>query len=277
MNTSQMNSLIDSSIMSNESSQQSMLTENPLVKFWQTNNYKNSITSPIHLQSPTNFQTGTFQTQPTNVEPISNNNSMNVNAPSYVPYNYNNNYQHYDKYYNNQSCELYDRSSLQNFAINTNKKDKVQEELERTKVDLVIKNQLIKNLSDQLNSLNKLKNVKHTTGNSFKVPQNYYELFKDLTRTLKDKTVELEETKERLESIVVALSMNNHRSLLVNGEFDEQELAHKIINKLSLLQNENENLLKMISSSNKLSLIIELGLLKNENCQLKEKLKNFEK
>ncbi|KSA01808.1 uncharacterized protein AC631_02416 [Debaryomyces fabryi] len=263
--------------MSNESSQQSMLTENPLVKFWQTNNYKNSITSPIHLQAPTNFQTGTFQTQANNVEAIGNNNSMNVNAPSYVPYNYSNNHQHYDKYYNNQSCELYDRSSLQNFAINASKKDKLQEELERTKVDLVIKNQLIKNLSDQLNSLNKLKNVKHGPSNTFKVPQNYYELFKDLTKSLKEKTVELEETKERLESIVVALSMNNQRSLLVNGEFDEQELAHKIINKLSLLQSENENLLKMISSSNKLSLIIELGLLKNENCQLKEKLKNFEK
>lgn len=277
MNTSQINSLINSSVMSNDSSQQSMLTENPLVKFWQSNNYKNSISSPIQLQSPNTFKPGAFQSQSPKVEPVTNGTSMNISAPSYVPYNYGSNYVHYDKYYNNQTCELYDRSSLQNFAINANKKDKIHEELERTKVDLVIKNQLIKNLSDQLNLLNRPKGVHHAQADGFKVPQNYYELFKDLTKSLKDKTSELEETKERLESIVVALSMNNHHSLLVNGEFDEQELAHKIINKLALLQSENENLLKMISSSNKLSLIIELGLLKSENGQLKEKLKNLEK
>lgn len=275
-----MNSLIDSSMMSNDSSQQSAMTENPLVKFWQSNNYKNSITSPIQLQSPNSLQTTTFQNQSPKIEPINNagiagTGGMNINAPSYVPYNYNQNYQTYDKYYNNQS-ELYDRSSLQNFAINATKKDETQEELEKVKVDLVVKNQLIKNLSDQLNSMNKLKNVKHTN-NDFRVPQNYYDLFKDLTKSLKKKSSELEETKERLESIVVALSMNNQQTLSLNGEFDEQELAHKIINKLSLLQAENENLLKMISSSNKLSLIVELGLLKNENCQLKDKLKNLEK
>lgn len=183
------------------------------------------------------------------------------------------------------NSELYERSNLTNFAIpNCGEKkdsDVLQEEVKRYKVELVVKNQIIKNLSDQLNTLNKLKDNRLsemgwnvTPNKGLKVPSNHYQLFKDLTKTLQERTQELDETKERLEALLVSLAMNeaSNTKFTNNGNFDEQELTHKIVSKLSLLQNENENLLKMISFGNKLSLLIELGLLKNENKILKDKI-----
>ncbi|CCE79547.1 Piso0_001619 [Millerozyma farinosa CBS 7064] len=280
MNVSQHSSSIDSSLMSNDSLQQPAIVDNPSTRFWQSNNYKGSFTSPFSLSSGGSggfMSYGGTQNTASSVDSNANNSSMNINAPAYVPYNYNQGHQATEKAHEKSNFELYDKSSLQNFALSQDNKDEMTEELESVKVDLILKDQIIKSLTDQLNALKNNKNQKSTPANSFKVPLNYYELFKDLTTSLKEKTSELEETKERLEAIVVALSMNNQQTITANGQFDEQELAHKMITKLTLLQTENENLLKMISSSNRSSLVIELGLLKNENAQLKEKLKSVDK
>lgn len=146
--------------------------------------------------------------------------------------------------------------------------------IDQLKLELSVKENLIGRLTEQLNALKNLKsnNLSNDTNNSLKVPNNYYQLFKDLTSALNDRKLELEDTKQRLESLIVSCSMtnNNSKSLIsVNGQFDEQELTHKIVNKLAILLSENESLLKMISYSNKLSLLVEVGLLRNENKCLK--------
>ncbi|CUM63232.1 uncharacterized protein PRCAT00000803001 [Priceomyces carsonii] len=193
----------------------------------------------------------------------------------------------------NINSQLEERSSLGNYRLSNNNSapngrtdnDESSDDARKLKVEIMVKNQIIKSLTDQLNTANfvKSKNLeslgrKSSSSGTMKIPNNFYQLFKDLTRTLMEKTQELDETKQRLEAILVSITINNssNNHFTANGNYDEQEIAHKIVNKLSLLQNENENLLKMISFSNKSSLMIELGLLKNENKLLKEKLGKLE-
>ena len=71
---------------------------------------------------------------------------------------------------------------------------------------------------------------------------------------MQEKSTELQETNQRLEAVLVANSEN----------YDVEELSHKLVHRLTQLQQENENLLKIISFGNKTNLLIEIGLLKHE-------------
>lgn len=150
---------------------------------------------------------------------------------------------------------------------------------EATKMELLFKEQVNKSLSGNLSELrinyDKLKaSTAAAAGDSLTMPSNFHQLFKDLTRTLNERTSELEDTKSRLEAILVGLAMNKDKTITDHGSFDAQELAHRITNKMAVLRAENEALLKMVSYSNKQSLVVELGLLRAENKSLKENLKN---
>lgn len=133
----------------------------------------------------------------------------------------------------------------------------------------------------------KLKNFKlnktQASGSNYKdspsvqMPQKYHQLFKDLTQTLNERTSDLEDTKSRLEAIMVALVMNKGSDIIENGTFDAQEMAHRLVSKLEVLLAENESLQRMVSYSNKQSLLIELNLLREENESLKKTIKEFDK
>ncbi|KAK6203603.1 uncharacterized protein RJT21DRAFT_28578 [Scheffersomyces amazonensis] len=192
----------------------------------------------------------------------------------------------------------------QNQQYGSRSYESLKEDYKQLKVDLILKNQIIKNLTDQLNLISKLKtkalheimnnntntstnNNNSNTGNNnsnnnvLKVSKNHYQLFQDLSRTLQEKTIELEETKTRLEAVLVGLSISNQEgsgnsNIINQGKYDPQEISHKIVNKLQVLSNENDTLMKLISFGNKSSLLIELGLLKRENNLLKEKLQKYE-
>lgn len=156
--------------------------------------------------------------------------------------------------------------------------DAPDDAVEILKLDLAFKDQVNKSLSEKLKLLKvDLPPTKdESPGNSLiSMPKNYYQLFKDLTHTLNERTAELDETKSRLEAIVVGLVMTKESSISTNGTFDAHELAHRITNKLSVLQSENEALLRMVSYSNKQSLLIELGLLRSENKAMRSKLKEL--
>lgn len=149
------------------------------------------------------------------------------------------------------------------------------ETIESLRMEIMFKNQANTLLTEKIKSLKidqKTTDSDNRHDNLVKMPNNYYQLFKDLTRTLNERTQELEDTKSRLEAIVVALVMGKNSTVTSSGSFDGQELAHRITNKMEVLQAENEALLKMISHSNKQSLLIEIGLLKNENNLLRQKL-----
>ncbi|KAG7660894.1 MUM2 [[Candida] subhashii] len=238
---------------------------------------------------------------------------MNINAPSYVPNNYTTNYgsntgnvnsiinnptspnnnsnDKYKYYYNTANANV--NSIVMNNKKMVDSDDNLQEEYHKLKIELILKNQIIKNLTDQINLMNKQKtsieesfnNNNNNLNGIFKIPKNHYQLFQDLSKTLQEKSIDLEETKDRLEAVLVALTCdgnnNNNNNNNTGGggvsssssgyTFDVEELSHKLINKLCLLSEENENLLKMISYGNKTSLLIEIGLLRHELETLKKK------
>lgn len=144
---------------------------------------------------------------------------------------------------------------------------------EKFKLQLSLKNQIINNLKKKLES--KSDNLNDTP----RANDQFYKLYKELASKLEEKQKESEETNKILEALLVSLTMNSSSSsdfILANGRYDEQELTHKIVNKINYLQSENANLIKIMSLTNKLSLAVEIGLLKNEVSILKEKLAKYE-
>lgn len=162
---------------------------------------------------------------------------MNINAPSYIP----------------------------SYAKD---EDDLQEKYQRLKVELIMKDQIIKNLTDQMNVVSKARSDERnelSNANTMRVPQNHYELFEDLSHTLQEKTDELEDTKARLEAWILGSNVAN--TTTPHERLDPQELAHKMIHKLKMLQEENEALMKMMSLSNKVSLMVEAGMLRQKKNQ----------
>lgn len=152
------------------------------------------------------------------------------------------------------------------------------EKVEKLKLELMFKNQVNRSFSDKFKLLkveDDNESAKSPGNHQMTMPSHYFQLFRDLTNTLNERTQELEDTKSRLEAIIVGLVMTKDSSVSTYGTFDAQELAHRITNKLSLLQAENEALLSMVSFSNKQSLLIEMGLVKSENKQMRDKLKEL--
>lgn len=153
------------------------------------------------------------------------------------------------------------------------------DKVEMLKLELLFKNQVNKSLSEKLKLL-KTEDASDSSASpgdgNVRMPNNYYQLFRDLTRTLIERTQELDDTKARLEAILVGLVMTKDSTVATYGTFDAQDLAHKITNKMCVLQKENEALLNMVSYSNKQSLLVEMGLLKGENDALRQRVKELE-
>lgn len=141
-------------------------------------------------------------------------------------------------------------------------KDKSKDQdIEKYKLQLNFKSQMINNLKKKLDARNESTEVKTT--------DRFYKVFKDLATKLDSKEQKLAETTAILESLLVSSQINQV------GNIDEYELGNKIVNKLKYLTEENETLLTMISHSSKLSLLIEVGLLKNEIKVLKTELSKY--
>lgn len=149
------------------------------------------------------------------------------------------------------------------------------EAVKMLRLELSFKQQANEMLTQKLNILQEEQQQdsgQEQSENGMKLPKNYLQLFRDLMRTLNERTKELEETKLHIEAILVGLVMTKDTTITTHGTFDAQDLAHKITHKILLLQSENEALLNMVSHSNKQSLLVELGLLRTENKKLREKL-----
>ncbi|KAI5956163.1 MUM2 [Candida jiufengensis] len=175
-----------------------------------------------------------------------------LNAPSYIP---------------NQYSNKYPQTPTSNSRFG-NEIDSQKEEITKLRNELILKNQIIKNLTEQINIMIKNKNNKsyyemkdESLISSYKIPTNHFQLFQDLSKTLQEKCEEVDELNQRIEIILVS----NH---LVNNpnpfSVDIEELSHKLLNKMNQLQKENDELLKMVSLSSKQSLIVENELLKKE-------------
>lgn len=197
---------------------------------------------------------------------------MSYNSQSYTP--------NFEKENKEPPAITSKHSSIDSKAIKpvkTVSSDKVQ----ALEAELAFQTEINKSVAEKLKNF-KLNNTQ-PSGSSYKdstavhMPQKYHQLFRDLTQTLNERTTELEETKSRLEAIMVALVMNKGSDIIENGIYDAQEMAHRLTSKLEVLLTENESLQKMVSYSNKQSLLIELNLLREENDSLKKSLDDVKK
>lgn len=134
-----------------------------------------------------------------------------------------------------------------------------QQELEKLRLQLNLKTQMVNNLTKKLNTNSSI------TSNQLNIPVSFYKMFQETAHELNVKTKEVETISTHLEAIIIA-NTDNH-----------EELVNKMIKKLNYLVKENEELMELLSSSNKLSLMIELGMCKSEIHSLKEKLGKYEK
>ncbi|WEJ94461.1 muddled meiosis- protein [Yamadazyma tenuis] len=147
-------------------------------------------------------------------------------------------------------------------------------EIEKLKMQLNLKTQMVSNLQKKLTS-KESKEMSEMGGKSGSkdIPitnTSFYELFKDVSTQLAAKTKECNNLKTYLESVLISLSMNGKDS-------SHEDLIHKVVNKINCLSTENEKLMQMICFSNKSNLLIEVGILRNEVQVLKEKLRKFDK
>ncbi|ONH73648.1 Protein MUM2 [Pichia kudriavzevii] len=148
----------------------------------------------------------------------------------------------------------------------------------RTKLQL--KDIIISKLESELEKMKEFHDtVLKTKGNTqgdFEVPKNYEELYHKLVDKIQSTEAELNDTKLRLESLVTAISMNPNPTNYKNGRYDEQEVSHKIISKLKLLSEENEELSRMLSYGKSKEKDIEIALLRKQNNDLLEKVSKLE-
>lgn len=187
--------------------------------------------------------------------------SMNVNAQSYTPM-------------------MAGSGSEEGLSLPTDnlpmsatfKKEGKDDEAAMLRAELALKELLVKSLGERLRRAKEGKDGDKRADGALLMPLLYRQLFQDMTRTLNERSRECEETKARLEALVVALVMNKDAGVAAHGSCDPQETAHRITTKMAVLQAENETLLRMASFSNKQSLLIENGLLRSENQALKAKL-----
>ena len=200
-----------------------------------------------------------------------------------------------------------DKSSSTKNSLST---EQMKEELNKLKGEVLIKNQIIKNLTDQVRVMNKNRAKKMyvevrddseqntvsplggdasasasvgggaggdggtrlESATTYHIPVNHYQLFQDLSKTLEEKMTELDETNERLEILLISQDLVQKQGFA--SGINVEQLSQNLLYKLQNLQQENEELVEMVSFGNTTSLKIENGLLKREIRQLREKLGN---
>lgn len=111
---------------------------------------------------------------------------------------------------------------------------------------------------------------------SFEIPKTHEELYIRLNEKLRSTQEELEETNLRLESVLTAIALNPTQSIISSGRYDEEEVAHRIVTKLQLLTEENDEMAKMLSYGKSKEKDIEIGLLRKQNIELKDKIAKLE-
>ncbi|ODV83451.1 hypothetical protein CANARDRAFT_184368, partial [[Candida] arabinofermentans NRRL YB-2248] len=147
------------------------------------------------------------------------------------------------------------------------------------KVQCLLKDSIILKLEKEIKRIQlilKSASSKNSDPGSFEIPKNHEELYLRLTEKLESTQSDLEDTKLRLEAVLTAVTLNPLHSATKDGTYDEEEIAHKIISKMQMLTEENEEMSKMLSYGKSKEKDIEIGLLRRENQELKRKIMKLE-
>ncbi|KAH3667095.1 hypothetical protein WICMUC_005442 [Wickerhamomyces mucosus] len=222
-----------------------------------TLNY-NKINNNFHNYNPSSSSSSSFFN--TNTNNNSNNNTTNISS------NWNNS----NNLINNNNLQLHELEKLKNLL-------KIKE-LETNQLESeIIK---LKSLNSKSSSSSIINSDESTI-----IPSNYLIIFNKLGDKIHELNKELLDTKTRLNSIITSILSNpnyiNSSSSIKNGRFDEFEIFEKILIKLQNLQDENKELLKIVSFGKLKQLQIDLNFknklieeLNRENEILKSKIIN---
>ncbi|KAL6946382.1 hypothetical protein ACO0RG_000531 [Hanseniaspora osmophila] len=113
------------------------------------------------------------------------------------------------------------------------------------------------------------------------LPKNVETIVNRLASKLLHKDKELQETNDRLETLITAVVSNPSPSMMnpslsnvstKYGRYDVETLAHKMVVRLEMLTRENQEMAKMLSYGRSKEYQIELNLLRKENKGLKERV-----
>lgn len=153
-------------------------------------------------------------------------------------------------------------------------------EIETFKGKLQLKDVIINKLESELEKMKQFQNTilkaQNDSNGNYEIPKNYEELYLKLVEKIQATESELDDTKTRLEALVTAIAMNPNPSTFKNGRYDEEEISHKIISKLKMLTEENEELSRMVSYGKSKEKDIEIALLRKQNNDLLEKVAKLE-
>lgn len=239
-----------------------------------------------HVQAAQNYQHFNYKSKPTSQPPSYNNPTQSQflsNQLNYFNTNTNSNTNNVTSpnHNNHQFTSSFDPRNLKKTITHellTAEDEQFDNESYRTKLQL--KDIIISKLESELEKMKEFHDtVLKTKGNTqgdFEVPKNYEELYHKLVDKIQSTEAELNDTKLRLESLVTAISMNPNPTNYKNGRYDEQEVSHKIISKLKLLSEENEELSRMLSYGKSKEKDIEIALLRKQNNDLLEKVSKLE-
>lgn len=153
-------------------------------------------------------------------------------------------------------------------------------EIETFKGKLQLKDIIINKLESELEKMKQFQNTilkaQNDSNGNYEIPKNYEDLYLKLVEKIQATESELADTKTRLEALVTAIAMNPNPSTFKNGRYDEEEISHKIISKLKMLTEENEELSRMVSYGKSKEKDIEIALLRKQNNDLLEKVAKLE-
>lgn len=155
-----------------------------------------------------------------------------------------------------------------------------QNDIENFKMKIQLKDIIISKLELELEKEKEfqkiLSNSSTDNNGNFEVPKNQEQLYNKLVETIQVTKKELDDTKSRLEALITAIALNPNTSNYKNGRYDEEEIAHKVISKMQILTEENDELSKMLSYGKSKEKDIEIGLLRKQNTELREKVSKLE-
>lgn len=150
---------------------------------------------------------------------------------------------------------------------------------DQMRLEFQIKETQIETLEQEVQTLkNLLEAQTKTSVNSTTtiIPNSVEEIFISLSKSLEKKEEELKESKNIAESLITAITLNPTNNITKDGRYDPETIAHKLMNRLEILTNENKEMGKMLSYGRSQEMSIQMNLLTVENIELKEKITQLE-
>lgn len=146
------------------------------------------------------------------------------------------------------------------------------------RLEFQIKETQIETLEQEIKTLKNLLESQQNSNNlgTIIIPNNIEEIFKSLADSLEKKDEELKESKNITESLITAITLNPTNNITKDGRYDPETIAHKLLNRLEILTNENKEMGKMLSYGRSQEMLIQLNLLTEENKDLKDRINQLE-